>query len=76
MPQVEQPTQTPFTRWWPGAQFVQAPIPVQSVQSASHVLQTVSVLAPQAALWNWPAPHAEQVAQAVSAVAEQAAVWN
>ncbi len=48
--QVEQLTQTPPLRKWPGAQVVQAPMPVQAVQSTSQPAQVASLVPPQLAV--------------------------
>jgi hypothetical protein len=50
-------------------------MPVHAVQSTSQVAQVASFVAPQAAVWYWPAPQTVQVAQVASLEPPQAAVW-
>ena len=49
-------------------------MPVQAVQSASQVAQVASLVAPQAAVWYWPAPQTVQALQVVLLEPPQAAV--
>lgn len=73
--QVEQLTQTPPLRKCPGAQLVQAPLPVQTAQSTSQAAQVASLVPPQVAVWYWPAPQTLQAPQVASLDPPQAAVW-
>jgi hypothetical protein len=54
---------------------VQAPIPVQARQSGSQPAQLASLVAPQEAVWYWPAPHTVHVPQVASLEPPQVAVW-
>jgi hypothetical protein len=51
-------------------------MPAQLTQSASQAAQVASLVAPQAAVWYWPAPHTVQLPQVVSLEPPQAAVWK
>jgi len=55
---------------------VQAPTPVQAAQSTSQAAQVASLVAPQVAVWYWPAPQTLQAPQVTSLDPPQAAVWN
>ena len=72
--QVEQVTQTPPLRKVPGRQVVQAPTPVQALQSTSHPAQVASLVVPQVAVWYCPPPQTVQLPQVVSVEPPQAAV--
>ena len=49
-------------------------MPVHAVQSASHVAQVASLVAPQDAVWYWPRPQVVHVPQVVLLEPPHAAV--
>jgi hypothetical protein len=54
---------------------VQAPTPVQALQSASQPAQVALLVVPQAAVWYSAAPQTVQALQVVLVDPPQAAVW-
>jgi hypothetical protein len=50
-------------------------MPVQASQSTSHAAQVASLVAPQAAVWYWPAPQTLHAPQVTLLDPPHAAVW-